>query len=188
MNNSLSLSFILTPLLLVIWFAGCGESETIVPALTGQVLEGTFVLTKAVMHELMDVGGPDLDDPVIIRRVPTTYVYPAGTGRLELGEGTFYLEAPIPVAPLKYRGRFKVVEEMYRTFGDDLPSLYYKKVNYDEFTPKLVIHILFQRGYSAHEYGKYPYEWIGNTLKLEFWHPVESAFIWELYWTREAEL
>ena len=48
------------------------------------------------MHELMDVGGPDLDDdPVIIRRAPTTYVYPAGTGRLDLGEDTIYLDAPI---------------------------------------------------------------------------------------------
>ena len=86
--------------LIIILLAGCGESETIVPAPTGQVLEGTFVLTKAVMHELMDVGGPDLNDPVIIRRVPTTYFYPAGTGRLDLGEGTFYLDAPMSVRPL----------------------------------------------------------------------------------------
>lgn len=184
MTNKLSLTLILTPLLLVIWLAGCGESETIVPAPTGQVLEGTFVLTKAVMHELMDVGGPDLDDPIIIRRVPTTYVYPAGTGRLTLGEGTFELDAPLPVHPLKYRGRFKAVEEMYRRWTDDLPGRYYKKVNYDEVTSKLVIHI---SGYSAHEYGRYPYEWIGDTLKLDFWRgDWDPMFIYELYWTRDA--
>ena len=187
MNNKLSLTFILTPLLLVIWFAGCGESETIVPAPTGQVLKGTFVLTKAVMHELMDVGGPDLDDPIIIRRVPTTYAYPAGTGRLELGEGTFYLDAPMPVAPLKYRGRFKAIleEETPRTIEKSFSNRYYKEVKLGEFRTKLVIHILFQTGYSAHEYGRFPYEWIGDTLKLEFWHPLESTFIWELYWTRD---
>ena len=87
--------------LIIILLAGCGESETIIPAPTGQALKGTFVLTKAVGHELMDVGGPDLDDPVIIRRAPTTYVYPAGTGRLDLGEGTFYLDAPMSVRPLR---------------------------------------------------------------------------------------
>ena len=86
--------------LIIILLAGCGESETIVPAPTGQALKGTFVLTKAVTHELMDVGGPDLNDPVIIRRVPTTYFYPAGTGRLDLGEDTIYLDAPMSVRPL----------------------------------------------------------------------------------------
>ena len=34
--------------LIIILLAGCGESETIVPAPTGQALKGTFVLTKAV--------------------------------------------------------------------------------------------------------------------------------------------
>ena len=182
MNTKLSFTFILTPLLLVIWFAGCGESETIVPTPTGQVLKGTFVLTKAVMHELMDVGGPDLGDPIIIRRVPTTYVYPAGTGRLELGEGTFYLDAPMPVRPLEYRGRFKVVEEEWSRI--DLPSLYYKKINYDKVIPKLVIDVYYEGGGVAPEYGKYPYEWIGETLKLEFWHPLNPPFIYELYWNR----
>lgn len=45
----------------------------------------------------ISVGGPDLNDPIIIRRVPHTYHYPDGAGRLELGEGTFYLDAPMPV-------------------------------------------------------------------------------------------
>ena len=175
--------------LIIILIAGCGESETIVPIPTGQVLKGTFVLTKAVTHELMDVGGPDLDDPIIIRRVPATYVYPAGTGRLELGEGTFYLDAPLPVHPLKYRGRLKAVEEMYRRFGDDLPKCYYKTVDSDEFTPKLVMDVYFPKSeHLEREYGKYPYEWIGDTLKLDFWRRFDPAFIYELYWTREAEL
>ena len=182
MTNNLSLTSILTSFLLVIWFAGCGESETIVPAPTGQVLKGAFVLTKAIVHELMDVGGPDLDDPIIIRRVPTTYVYPAGIGRLELGEGTFYLDAPLSERPLKYRGRFEVVEEWS---GYHLPSLYYKKSNYDKVIPKLVFDVYFEGGQSAPEYGKYPYEWIGDTLKLEFWHPLNPPFIYELYWTRD---
>ncbi|MDE0041181.1 MAG: hypothetical protein OXT74_04045 [Candidatus Poribacteria bacterium] len=184
MTNKLSLTFILVPLLFVIWLAGCGESETIVPAPTGQVLKGTFVLTKAVKHELMDVGGPDLDDPIIIRRVPTTYIYPAGTGTLTLGEDTFELDAPLPVHPLKYRGRFKAVEEVYRRFGDDLPSCYYKKVNDDEFTSKLVIDVYYESGHLEREYGKYPYEWIGDTLKLDFWRRWDPVYIYELYWTR----
>ena len=188
MTNKLSFTFILTLLLLAVWLFGCGESETIVPAPTGQVLEGTFVLTKAVTHELMDVGGPDLDDPIIIRRVPTTYVYPDGTGRLTLGEGTFELDAPLPVHPLKYRGRFKTVEEMYRRWGDDIPHLYYKQINDDAVTSKLVIDVRYESGDLATGYGKYPYEWIGDTLKLDFWRLWDQVYIYELYWTREAEL
>ncbi|MDE0300718.1 MAG: hypothetical protein OXN17_18935 [Candidatus Poribacteria bacterium] len=172
------------PLLLLLF--GCGEGEPVAPAPEGQALKGTFVLTKAVMHELMDVGGPDLDDPVIIRRVPTTYVYPAGTGRLELDEGTFYLDAPLPIRPLKYRGRFKVVEEEWSRI--DLPSRYYKNVDYHKVIPKLVIDVFFEGGGVAPEYGRFPYEWIGDTLKLEFWHPLNPPFVYELYWTREAEL
>lgn len=179
-----AINTLLTCALLAIWLAGCGESETIVPAPTRQVLKGTFMLTKAVTHELMDVGGPDLDDPIIIRRVPTTYVYPAGIGRLELGEGTFYLDAPLPVRPLKYRGRFKVVEEWS---SYDIPSLYYKKVDYDKVTPKLVMEVYFPKSeHLAREYGKYLYEWIGETLNLEFWHPLNPPFIYELYWTRDT--
>lgn len=186
MTNKLSLTFILTPLLFVIWLAGCSESEPFAPA--GQTLQGTFVLTKAVIHELEDVGGPALDDPIIIRRVPTTYVYQSGTGRLTLGEGTFELDAPLPVHPLKYRGRFKAVEEVYRRWGDDLPHPYYKKVDDEEVTSKLVIDI-YHDGRLFPGYGKYPYEWIGNTLKLDFWATsLNPVYIYELYWTREAEL
>ena len=185
MTNNLSLTFILTPILLAIWLAGCGESETIVPKPTGEVLKGTFVLTKAVGHELMDVGGPNLDDPIIIRRVPTTYVYPDGTGTLTLGEDTFEFDAPLPVHPLKYRGRFKAVEEMYRRFGDDLPKCYYKEIDDDALTTKLVINVHYETGGVAHGYGKYPYEWIGDTLKLDFWRLWDPVFIYELYWTRD---
>lgn len=169
--------------LIIILLAGCGESETIVPAPTGQVLKGTFVLTKAVMHELMDVGGPDLDDPIIIRRVPTTYAYPAGTGRLELGEGTFNMEAPLLRHPIHIRGHFTAVEEMFRRPGDDLPYGHYKTLD-EEITSKLVIDVRYESGILVPEYGRYPYEWIGDTLKLDYWRLWNPVYIYELYWTR----
>ena len=172
-------------LLLLLALLACSESGPVIP--TGQVLPGRFVLTKAVGHELMDVGGPDLDDPIIIRRVPHTYHYSDGAGRLELGEGTFYLDAPMPMQPLKYRGYFKaiVVEETDRTIRKSFPYRYYKEVKPGEFTPKLVLDIFFPSGYLAREYGKFPYEWIGDTLKLDFWGPLDPMFIWELYWIRD---
>ena len=86
---------------------------------------------------------------------------------------------------LKYRGKFKAIleEETPRTIEKSFPNCYYKEVKPGEFRAKLVIHILFQSGYSAHEYGRFPYEWIGDTLKLEFWY-IDARFIYELYWNR----
>ena len=155
-------------LTLTIILVACSEADPV--STTGQTLKGSFVLTKAEGHELMHVGGPDLDDPIIIRRVPTTYVCPVGTAQLELGEGTFYLDAPMPVQLLKYRGKFRdiVVEETNRTIEKSFPYRYYKEVKTGEFTPKLVLGIFFPSGYLAREYGKFPYEWIGDTLKLDF--------------------
>ncbi len=45
--------------------------------------------------------------------------------------------------------------------------------------------MLFPSRYLAREYGKFPYEWIGDTLKLDFWGPLAPMFIWELYWIRD---
>ena len=99
-----------------------------------------------------------------------THHYLDGAGRLELGEGTFYLDAPISVQPLKYRGYSKaiVVEETDRTIRESFPYRYYKEVKPGEFTPKLVLDMLFPSGDLARENGKFPYEWIGDTLKLNF--------------------
>ena len=107
MTNKLSLTFILIPLLLVIWLAGCGESDSASP--TGQVLRGSFVLTKADGHQLMDVGGDHIDDPLIIRRVPHTYHYPDGTGCLISRENLFYMEAPMPLQHIRAMGTLELL-------------------------------------------------------------------------------
>ena len=168
---------------LLITLIACSETEPDYP--NGEVLQGRFALTKAVIHELEDVGGPHLNDPIINRRVRHTYHYQEGVGCLDLGKGSFYLNAPLPVHPLEYKGEFKAVEEMYRRWGDDLPGLYYKEIDDDALTTKLLIDVHYETGGVAHAYGKYPYEWIGDTLKLDFWRLWNPVYIYELYWIRD---
>ena len=101
-------------MLLLITLLACSESDPVSP--TGRILRGSFVLTKAVGHQLMDLGGDHIDDPVIIRRVPHTYYYPEGAGSLILREDTFYMEAPMPLQPIRIKGTLESVSESNTTY------------------------------------------------------------------------
>ena len=164
MTNNLSLTSILTPLLFVMWLTGCDESETIVPAPTGQILRGKFVLTKAVGHQLMDLGGDHIDDPVIIRRVPHTYYYPEGAGSLILTEDTVYMDAPMPLQPLRIKAYLEFEPESKQTRW---------RVDNPHGTGGYWIGDIFN------------FVWIEDTLKLEGFELSTSRNItWDLYWKR----
>ena len=148
--------FLLLPLL------ACGESDPVSP--TGQILRGRFVLTKAVGHQLMDLGGDHIDDPVIIRRVPHTYYYPDGAGRLILREDTVYMEAPMPLQPIRIKATLESVSESNTT--------YWRVEN--------------PRGTGGYWVGDiFDFVWIGDTLKIEGFELSTSWNItWDLYWVR----
>ena len=70
-------------LLLLFVFVACSESEPIDPI--NHTMKGEFMLVRAVGLEPMHIGGPNLDDPIIIEYIPHTYEHPAFTGRLTSG-------------------------------------------------------------------------------------------------------
>ena len=148
-------------LLLLIAFIACSESKTDYP--TGHILQGQFVLTKAVGWEPVDIGGPDIDDPVVYRSMATsTHLYPRGTGRLILHGKSIYLDAPIPGQPILFKG----------TFVDKPHDLAQPRVLIDEHHDGRVSGL-------EHHY----YEWIGNTLRLEY-NVIFPWIVWDLYWER----
>lgn len=155
----------------VIVMAGCSESDPVGP--TDQILEGQFILSKAVGHQLMDVGGDHINNPLIIRFVPHTYYYPEGTGRLILGaDGYFFMEAPMSLQPIHIAGTFEVLPAATEPYS--APERL--KTNWTNLDPG-----------SHHSYRgsccpEDPFTWIGNTLKLNF--SVTQNIDWELFWKK----
>ena len=148
-------------MLLLITLLACSESDPVSP--TGRILRGSFVLTKAVGHQLMDLGGDHIDDPVIIRRVPHTYYYPEGAGSLILREDTFYMEVPMPLQPIRIKGTLESVSESNTT--------YWRVEN--------------PRGVGGFLIGDiFDFVWIGDTLKIEDFEWTSSNITWDLYWVR----
>ena len=94
-------------LLICLAFIACCESDPVEPI--NQTFEGTFILAKAVGHDIMDVGGPNRDDPLIWQPVETTYKYPDITGRLTLGTYAFSMDAQLPQESIRIKGIFQVL-------------------------------------------------------------------------------
>ena len=152
-------------LLLLITLIACSESE---PDPIDQSMKGEFRLVKAVGLEPMDVGGPNLDDPIIIRYTPHTYEYPEYTGSLILGDEDFELYIELPIATLHFVGSFEVVPAQIIPYTHPYSiEVQYKEPNRDRggFMP-------------------IDYEWCRNTLKLK--NVVQSGvgLYWDLYWER----
>ena len=108
------------------------------------------------------VGGPDLDDPIITRRVPHTYHYPDGTGCLTLRENSFYMEAPMPLQPIRAKGTLELLPNQNMRYGILDP----------------------ERGWI----GPIDFVWIGDTLKVEdFEYSYSWRIVWYLYWVRQTD-
>lgn len=148
-------------MLLLIALLACSESAPVSP--TGQILRGTFVLNKAVGHQLTDLGGDHIDDPVIIRRVPHTYYYPQGAGSLVITEDTLHMDAPMPLQPISIKAYLEFEPESKKTrWRVDNPN-----------------------GHGGFLIGDlFNWVWIEDTLKLEgFWFTNQNI-TWDLYWKR----
>ena len=155
-------------LLLLLPLLACSDSDPCDPV--NHTMKGQFMLVKAVGYQPTDVGGPNIDDPFIIEWVPHTYEHPDITGRLILGEHTLHLDVTTPLQRLHVAGSLVV-----------LPAT---KWPYDD--PDRIMscwtNLETNRGKSCPEY---PYTWIENTLKLEFW--IDQSIDWELFWVRTPD-
>ena len=166
MNNKLSLAFILTPLLLAIWLAGCGESDTDDPV--DQSMKGEFMLAKAVGLEQTQTRGPNPDDPTITKYIPHTYEYPELTGRFILGETSFYLYVSLPLKPLHLTGSYEV-----------LP----KRIGPYENLSNIDLHAIDDvKGWDATT--RVQYEWCGDTLIFKDFFVTAEIMYWNFHWKR----
>ena len=156
-------------LLLLITLTACSESEPDYP--TGQILQGKFVLTKAVARILTDIGGPDLDDPVIIRRVSHTFHYPSGIGSLVFDGSSIVMDAPMELQPIFIEGRFKTEIKERARYYSPVPHLEIAADYRDD-------------GTLIDNYRSHLYWWLGNTLKIEYRTFPEWHIVWDLYWER----
>ncbi|MDE0040897.1 MAG: hypothetical protein OXT74_02585 [Candidatus Poribacteria bacterium] len=147
--------------LLLITLLACSETDPVNP--TNQVLQGSFVLTKAVGHQLTDLGGDQIGDPVIIRRVPHTYYYPEGAGSLILTEDTVYMDAPMPLQPIRIKA--------YLEFDPQTKQPRWRVDN--------------PRGHGGFLIGDlFNFVWIEDTLTLEGFQLLTQNITWDLYWVR----
>ncbi len=152
-------------MLICLALSACSESDLVEPI--NQTFKCTFILAKAVGHDIMDVGGPNRDDPIVYTKVETTYKYPHITGQLTLGTGTFAMDVQLPQERIRIKGLYQVLKPRPQYDEPDRVALTYLHLDSDVRTIT----------------GGNHFWWLGNTLKLEFGR-FKSGVHWIFYWER----